>query len=63
MNLIYYIVGAFTTFIGIIVYRLISNNGIYTLSQASLVDVGIISLVAGGAFFVADYLMSKTRQG
>jgi hypothetical protein len=61
MNLIYYIVGAFTTFIGIIIYRLVSNNGVYTLSQASLMDVGIISLVAGVAFFAADWLMSKTR--
>ena len=59
MNIIFYLVGSFITFIGVVVYRFFQNNGVFVLNQASLFETTIIALIAGAAFFVADYLMSR----
>lgn len=59
MNIIFYLVGSFITFIGVIVYRFFQNNGVFVLNQDSLFETTIISLISGGAFFLADYLMSR----
>jgi hypothetical protein len=59
MNIIFYLVGSFITFIGIIVYRFFLNNGSFVLNQNSVTDLAVLSLISGFAFFVTDYLMAK----
>lgn len=58
MNVIYYLLGGFLTLIGIITYRFF-QNGSYVINQSNLVDLLATAIIAGIAFFVADYLMSK----
>ncbi len=59
MNIFYYLVGAFITFIGVITFRIIEGSGIYELNPNNLIENGIISLIAGISFFMADYFMKK----
>jgi len=61
MAFIYYLVGAAITFVGTIIYRYVSGNGVYLLNQINVTDTLFMSLVAGVSFFLADFLMSKTK--
>lgn len=61
MAFIYYLVGAAVTFVGTIIYRYFSNNGVYVLNQTNVSDTLFMSLVAGVSFFIADFIMSKTK--
>lgn len=61
MAFIYYLVGAAVTFVGTIVYRYFSSGGSYVLNQITVNDTFFLSLVAGVSFFIADFIMSKTK--
>jgi hypothetical protein len=61
MNIIYYAVGSFVTFIGIIIYRFFAGSGVVVLNNTTIIEYGITALIAGVSFFVADYLMSKAK--
>ena len=61
MAIIYYLVGAAMTFVGTIIYRYVSGNGVYILNQVNVTDTLFMSLVAGVSFFLADFIMSKTK--
>lgn len=58
MNFVYYLVGAFFTLIGIIVYKYIINGAV-TINTPFITEFGLISLIAGLAFFLADWLLQK----
>jgi hypothetical protein len=58
MQVFYYILGAFLFIVMSIVYSVIKLGGI-SLNVPTLIDYCVSGLIAGVAFFVADYLMAK----
>lgn len=63
MNILYYLVGSVSTFLGILIYKFFSQNGSLLLNSDIVIDNAIIAGVAGVAFFATDYLMSKAKSG
>ena len=58
MNFVYYLVGAFFTLIGIIIYKYIANGAV-TISTPFITEFGLIALIAGLSFFLADWILQK----
>ena len=58
MNIFYYLLGSFIFIVLSILYTVITNNRV-TLDTTVLIDYAIRGLLAGLAFFAADYLMAK----
>jgi len=59
MNILFYVIGSFITFLGIVTYKFISNNASLTLNQANVLDMAITAAIAGVAFFITDYISKK----
>jgi hypothetical protein len=58
MNFIYYLIGSFFTFIGIIIYKFFIDGAV-VIDTNFITNFGLIALIAGAAFFLADWLMQK----
>lgn len=63
MNIIFYLIGSFFTFLGIIIYNFFDESGggsgTLVLNNEILIEYGILALIAGLAFFVTDYLFKR----
>jgi len=58
MNIIYYLLGSFLYAIFTVLFN-VYNSGSFTLNQPTLIDLAIRSVLAGVAFYIADYLLRR----